>query len=500
MAVDGHGRALTYNGSTWSAPSQIDAQSDLESLSCPSASFCAAVGGRSHGYALTYNGSTWSAPKEIDSNGTMQSVSCVSSRFCVALSQHGRESAASTYAVVYDGAAWSAPVEVDPKTVMSSVSCVSESFCVAVGGQKAAIYDGISWVAPTEVYAEANLKAVSCPSSSFCVAVAEHHIPAWSEAYAFTYDDGVWSAPTAIPRAPDRGGFNVGSISCSSSSFCAAGALFEGAGAIYEAGSWAPWTELVSNTSTSVSCPSADFCAAVDDAGQVFTYASSTSHFPLAVFITGEGEVTSTPAGITCSTAECTYEPEGEVTLTAAKAGAGYEFAGWTGCDRVSGTDCTVTAASKVTALFLKTVKGPAGNEGPAGTEGSTGNEGKSGATGPAGVKGATGTQGPTGAQGQAGPAGKIELVTCETVKGKQHCTTKLVSGTLKFTANGSFARATLSRHGLVYARGTARTARRRMSLRLTPLRKLQPGRYTLTLICETGRHKRISRESFTLS
>ena len=90
--------------------------------------------------------------------------------------------------------------------------------------------------------------------------------------------------------------------------------------------------------------------------------------------------------------------------------------------------------------------------------------------------------------------------MTCETVKGKQHCTTKLVSGTVKFTTAGSSTQATLSRHGVVYATGTARTARRRMSLRLTPLRKLQPGKYTLTLISGTGRHKRISRQSFTLS
>jgi hypothetical protein len=401
---------------------------------------------------------------------------------------------ASTYAVVYDGAAWSAPIEVDPKTAMGSVSCVSESFCVAVGGQEAAIYDGGSWSAPTEVSAEANLKAVSCPSSSFCVAVAEHNSEAWSEAYAFTYDDGVWSAPTAIPRAPDRGGFDVGSISCSSSSFCAAGALFEGAGAIYEGGSWTPWTELVSNTSTLVSCPSASFCAAVDGAGQVFTYASSTPHFPLAVSITGQGEITSTPSGIDCSTAECTYEPEGEVILTVARTGAGYEFAGWVGCARVAGTDCTVTGASKITALFLKAVKGPTGNEGPPGTQGELGNEGRPGS---AGEKGASG---PTGAQGPAGPAAKVELITCETVKRKQRCTAKLVSGTAEFTARGLPAQATLSRHGVVYAAGTARLARGQMRLRLLPVRRLRPGKYMLTLMSGVGRHERISRESFTLS
>ena len=497
IAVDGHGRALTYNGGTWSAPSQIDAQSDLESLSCPSASFCAAVGGASRGYALTYNGSTWTAPKEVDTEYGLDEVTCVSASFCVALADHLTERVDRAYALTYDGDTWSTPVEIDTESVIQaavhSVSCSSSSFCVAVGGHDAVIYNGSTWSAPGQI-TEANLHAVSCSTAFFCVAVAEDYSEG-HDVSAMVYNGSSWSSPTKIALGPDRAQSNVDSVSCPSSSFCTALAP-EGEVSLYEDGAWGAWNPLelsLNAEGSSVSCPSADFCAAVDDAGQVFTYASSTSHFPLAVFITGEGEVTSTPAGITCSNAECTYEPEGEVTLTVAKAGAGYEFAGWTGCDRVSGTNCTVTAASKVTALFLKTVKGPAGNEGPTGKEGVTGNEGKSGATGPTGVKGATGTQ------GQAAPAGKIELVTCETVKGKQHCTTKLVSGTLKFTTAGSSALATLSRHGVVYAKGAARSTRGRMSLRLTPLRKLQPGRYTLTLISGAGKDKRISTESFTL-
>jgi hypothetical protein len=228
----------------------------------------------------------------------------------------------------------------------------------------------------------------------------------------------------------------------------------------------------------------------VGDEGKkkVFIFQGAPSHFPLTVFITGEGEVTSTPAGIACSTRECTHEFEGgEVTLTAAKAGVGYEFAGWIGCRPISATTCRVqrTATTEVTAVFLK-----------AGTQGPTG-------TGSAGEKGATGPQGPAGqpgARGPAGPAGRVELVTCKKVKGKQHCTTKLVSGTVKFTTAGLAAQAALSRHGVVYARGTVRTARGRMSLRLTPLRKLQPGKYTLKLISGSGKHERISSESFTLS
>src|SRR6202044_2066818 len=105
------------------------------------------------------------------------------------------------------------------------------------------------------------------------------------------------------------------------------------------------------------------------------------------------------------------------------------------------------------------------------GPQGATGATGEKGATGP---QGAAGTPGPVG---PAGPAGKVELVTCKTAKGKQHCTTKLVPATVKFTAAGSAARATLSRGGVVFASGSAHPARKHMSLRLKPLRALRPGK-----------------------
>ncbi|MGH2852656.1 MAG: InlB B-repeat-containing protein [Solirubrobacteraceae bacterium] len=238
----------------------------------------------------------------------------------------------------------------------------------------------------------------------------------------------------------------------------------------------------------------------VADAGnhRVFIYQGPPARFPLTVFVTGEGEVTSTPAGLACSAGGCTHELEGEVTLTA-KAAAGYEFAGWIGCKPISASTCTVdrSATTEVTAVFLKAAK-----EGATGKAGVPGKEGSAGATGPVGEKaaaGAQGEEGPAGPTGPQGPAGKVELVTCKKVKGKQHCTTKLVSGTVDFTTTGLAAQATLSRHGVVYAAGTAHTARGRMSLRLTPLRSLRPGKYTLTLIGGRGRHERIRRESMTL-
>src|SRR5579863_8156919 len=60
VAVDYEGSALTYNGTAWSLPANIDPAGHLTAVSCFSASFCAAADG--FGHVLTYQGSHWSAP------------------------------------------------------------------------------------------------------------------------------------------------------------------------------------------------------------------------------------------------------------------------------------------------------------------------------------------------------------------------------------------------------------------------------------------------------
>ena len=69
--------------------------------------------------------------------------------------------------------------------------------------------------------------------------------------------------------------------------------------------------------------------------------------------------------------------------------------------------------------------------------------------------------------------------MTCTIVKKKgknvRECTTKLVSGTVKFTATASSAHAALSRHGVVYAIGSAASRHGRVRLRLAALHRLRP-------------------------
>jgi len=262
---------------------------------------------------------------------------------------------------------------------------------------------------------------------------------------------------------------------------------------------------------------------------------STGAEYRLIIVKDGQGTVASAPSGIDCGT-ECSHAfSDGEKITLTETAEPGYEFLGWIGCGS-SGATCEfeVTKEVEVTAIFAKTARGERGEkgtqgakgekgemgepgingtnggrglEGPpgeAGPAGAQGEKGPAGAPGANGTNGAQGPAGPAGARGPAGPAGQVELVTCRTVKkdGKkaQDCTTKLVSGTVKFTTGDASTDATLSRHGHVYAAGTARAgARGRMSLRLTPVRKLRPGNYTLTLIGGAGRYETIRREVFTL-
>ncbi|MGO9101642.1 MAG: Ig-like domain-containing protein [Mycobacterium sp.] len=97
VAADELGNVLTYNGGSWSSPDSIDPNGDgLTSVSCPTASFCVAVD--TLGNVLTYDGSTWSSPSNIDSAlaqnfGPCTSaifycaafVSCPSASFCAAV-------------------------------------------------------------------------------------------------------------------------------------------------------------------------------------------------------------------------------------------------------------------------------------------------------------------------------------------------------------------------------------------------------------------------------
>ena len=255
-AVDNNGNAFTYDGSTWSAPSDVDpaAGETTYSISCASTTLCEDADW--HGSAVTYDGSSWSAPVGVPFDPftfpPLFSVSCApESTFCTAGDQDG-------YAHYYSGGIWTT---LTPAVDAQFVSCSSSDFCAAVDGNgDATTFDGMSWSSPVTIDDAFGLGMVSCTSSTFCVA-------ADSSNNAFIYDGTSWSAPEVVDS-----GFGLTSVSCISPSFCVA-VDGNGDAITYDGTSWSAPTNIDPDAGlSSVSCASVDFCVALDSLGNALVY------------------------------------------------------------------------------------------------------------------------------------------------------------------------------------------------------------------------------------
>ncbi len=276
VAVDSAGNAFVYNGSSWSAPDAIapgnracgpkTCSQYLDSVSCPSSSFCVAVS--TEGNAFTYNGSSWSAPEAIDPEASPQSVSCASATFCAVVDGNDN-------ALTYNGTSWTTPKRIDREgpgfQFLSSVSCPSASFCATVNSDGHILtYDGSSWSAPVEVD-NSEIVGISCVSSSFCVAVDPNR--------KALFLDGTTVVRTTTLDTP--GDFDLDPLSCATESFCVVGDDEENV-LHYDGSSWSGPESLGGGRGSvaSVSCPSASFCAAVEQ-GSVSIYSVATPRPPV---------------------------------------------------------------------------------------------------------------------------------------------------------------------------------------------------------------------------
>ena len=140
---------VSWDGNSWSvvpSPNVGANNNELESVSCVSASSCVAVGYYADNVriwrplVLSWNGAVWTtatiaSPGEGDSD--LDSVSCVSASSCIAVGNSGFS--AYTFVSSWDGSAWTTipSPNVNPENpgdYLTSVSCVSSSWCVSVGG------------------------------------------------------------------------------------------------------------------------------------------------------------------------------------------------------------------------------------------------------------------------------------------------------------------------------------------------------------------------------
>ncbi|MCW2540591.1 MAG: hypothetical protein JWN95_2316 [Frankiales bacterium] len=256
VAISGNSVAR-WGGSSWSSPQQIDpptAGGGLTDISCPVAGFCVAVD--AVGRALSYDGTSWSATSDVFSSAASGipaavAVSCVSASYCVAV--QGAETQ------VFDGASWQATALLTPGwSDWGDLACAAVNGCVGVdvdGRQRS--FDGVNWSAPALIDGNQHLVSVSCPSTTFCLTADRF-------GYASTLVGQAWSTPVLA----DQNSGLLSAVSCPSATFCATVDRL-GAAVTYSAGRWNRPVSINPHYALSmVSCTSAAFCVAAGSGDQ----------------------------------------------------------------------------------------------------------------------------------------------------------------------------------------------------------------------------------------
>ena len=259
MAADSVGNVYRDSGGTWSQPQLLDSNG-LTAVSCPTSSFCVATSRSAD--AFIYSGGAWSGPSQLvgvdNVAANLTSVSCPAVGTCIATGRWD--------SYTYSGGRWAQGQLVENTSFLVTISCASASFCIA--DDKAGnvyMYSGGTWSQPRQLGGGA-LNSVSCATSSFCVATN-------SGADAFTYSGGAWSGPSQLVGV-DNVAANLTSVSCPAAGTCIATGRWDTYS--YSGGRWAQG-HLVENTSflVTISCASASFCVAADNAGNTYTYSAT---------------------------------------------------------------------------------------------------------------------------------------------------------------------------------------------------------------------------------
>lgn len=157
-----------------------------------------------------WDGSAWSVWQASGPGGSerseLDSVSCTSATSCMAVGSYVPNSSPVTVPLVYtlsDGE-WVQKNAPGGVTVLDSVSCQSSTFCAAVG-DAALVWNGSGFRAPVYPPVSGFLNGVSCAAatSGFCVAVGYIRPGGVAQPYGVAYEDGQWAVPTSWgPRFP----------------------------------------------------------------------------------------------------------------------------------------------------------------------------------------------------------------------------------------------------------------------------------------------------------
>ena len=312
------------------------------SVSCLSASFCVALGGQ--GVVTSTNPTGGPSAWHTGSVPAYGAIACPSTSLCVAGGYQAIFTTTHPGSISWTGAAvknvHSKPVE---------LSCESQSFCAAVDEAGRILTstsprEGGSWTA-TALTGTPYLGGISCPSTSLCLATDG--------------ESDIWSSTTPASSSPDwhsvTGLFGIsGRMSCPTTTLCVgvgwgfgeSGNVAVSTNPAGDAGAWMESEISGSTTFTGVSCPSATFCAVVDQHGNVFVSSNPSSGGWTKTGTLGIGGFSSVSPSISCaSTALCAvadWESSGGKVYTSTE--PTNTAATWNGATVAPGTGLTSIA------------------------------------------------------------------------------------------------------------------------------------------------------------
>lgn len=217
---------LCWDGSTWTRAAFAGLpNANLNSVSCPAANDCWAVGNTSGGENIQHwDGTAWTRLPPVGAipNQTLYGVHCFDSNNCWAVGNN------RTF-LHWNGVAWSngSPGGSFPNVRMNAVYCVAANNCWAVGnanttgapptrGEVIAHWTGGNWsqVGPDGVLPDVNLFGITCVAGNDCRAVGS---PSSGE-LLLAWDGSNWSRSGLSGSIPNNATFNA--VHCVSASNC----------------------------------------------------------------------------------------------------------------------------------------------------------------------------------------------------------------------------------------------------------------------------------------
>ena len=334
-------------GSTWT-PQPVDVSFGhqaltLSSVSCPSVDWCAAVGAAidnasiSRAVAATWSGAGWDVQAVIGYTGLSQAsalagVSCPSPTFCTAVGW-SRDGFGVDQAMVYrfDGSGWGQVETTGPPLAhLSSVACASDVACTAVGVQGvlpsvqqpvvATLQTGtwdIRTLALGGSTTAGGLLGVSCPTEEDCTAVGFSVRKGVTRPLVATRAAASWtmaSLPVNLHAQWASEWPSLSSVSCTSVGSCAAvgssGGLPSASVEVLRRGSWrSPNLDDRTHSSTQsllgVSCVvTTKDCTAVGSTGDTQKVAVASPHggeWRMRTASNPDGPIETTLSDVSCA-------------------------------------------------------------------------------------------------------------------------------------------------------------------------------------------------------